>query len=396
MKQQTLTALVTAKRLLDQSSVLCAVREAHSCSAGVVVLQDSVELILLACLIELGVDESQNIESLSFDHMIGQLRKLKISLPKSGVIKAMNKQRVLIKHYGQTVDPDTARNYLQVSRSAIDTLLGQLTGKTLSDVFLFELITDKECKEFLANASKAIAEGNYLDALVEARKAIFLEIESAYSIYEWRKDVDYSSLGLLAFMGLGGLNAPSYTRSKSWIDEHVNEPFDYIQLDHKRVRDDLVEWGVNTQDFWNVWRLTPVVFRGSKDDAWQIRKEPKFYGSGATFENARYCLDTAIHIILKKQDHFDLIKHLRGSAGAEFSVVTTSDPTMVYAKASSDAPLRDQVEAGIELPVLAVVPGLANSGLFLQVRHFSNEYPANFTGYVLVEDTDIAKQKGKE
>lgn len=96
---------MTAKKILNVSETLCSIRETHDCSAGIVVLQDAVELVMLAALLELGVDEKKSLENLTFHKMIDELRIMDITVPKSGTIKAMYKHRVLIKHYGSNRGP---------------------------------------------------------------------------------------------------------------------------------------------------------------------------------------------------------------------------------------------------------------------------------------------------
>jgi hypothetical protein len=59
MKSEVLDALLTARTLFDAARRQCAVRDRHIASAGLVVLQDAVELVFYACLIEMGVDESK-------------------------------------------------------------------------------------------------------------------------------------------------------------------------------------------------------------------------------------------------------------------------------------------------------------------------------------------------
>ncbi|TON43389.1 hypothetical protein CGH56_26195, partial [Vibrio parahaemolyticus] len=71
----------------------------HSCTAGIILLQDFVELVVLAVLDEVDINETKNIESKSFDELLGELKKNKIKVIKSGTIKALNKQRVIAKHY---------------------------------------------------------------------------------------------------------------------------------------------------------------------------------------------------------------------------------------------------------------------------------------------------------
>src|SRR3989442_13071781 len=99
MKETTVNSLVVARTLFEQASSLCTSDDRHLASAGLVVLQDALELAFYALLIERGVDETKNLESKSFDELVGELKKEGVSVPKSGTLKALNKQRVLTKHY---------------------------------------------------------------------------------------------------------------------------------------------------------------------------------------------------------------------------------------------------------------------------------------------------------
>ena len=56
-------------------------------------------MVFYALLIESDVDEAKNLEGKSFDELIGELKKAGVPVPKSGTMKALNKQRILTKHY---------------------------------------------------------------------------------------------------------------------------------------------------------------------------------------------------------------------------------------------------------------------------------------------------------
>ena len=389
MKDEVLAALITARRLLTASEALCSIRESHAASAGVVVLQDAVELVLLGALIELGVDEERSLESLSFSEMISALRRRKVTVPKSGTIKAMNKQRVLVKHYGQTVDPDTARRYFSASRVCVDGVLQHVLGKSLAELFLHELVANAETKECLTLAQLALDETRYFEAMVEIRKALFIEIEGDYAIHGWRDRPSSDPMDLLSNFTRGGMKAPYYMRNKEWIAVNVREPFHYVQLDHGQVRIDLVEWGANTQDFWNLWRLTPPVFRADKESDWQVKRDPQRFAEGAVEANVRYCLDAVIALILKKQEHFDLAKHLSGTTAGNVEVTACADPTNVYTKATTDSELAGTVSRGTKMHVSSVVPGLGTDDTFVYV--FSSERVQRVVfGYVSMSDIQEA------
>jgi hypothetical protein len=227
MKNEVLHSLLTAKVLFYEAQDLCVVEDRFNASSGLIILQDALELIFLATLIEIGVDEVKALESFSFDQLIGELKKNNIKVPKSGTLKALNKQRVVIKHYGQVAEPGTASNYLEIAQQSIDEVLTQVFDKTLQEIMLHELIRDEEIKGYLTEACEALDQNKFFKSLVSIRKAIFVAIEIQYCIYDWR-DVNQSEpLGFLGF-GRNGRNAPWHTRNKKWIKEKVRNPFDYI------------------------------------------------------------------------------------------------------------------------------------------------------------------------
>jgi len=303
VKPITIHSLITARILYDEAKGLIDSSDRHMCSAGLLLLQDALEIIFLTLLTERDVDEQKRLESKSFDELIGELRKSGVKVPKSGTLKALNKQRVITKHYAQLAEPVTVRNYADAAEMVIESVVPQVLGKTLHEIFLSDFLEDGESKDFLNNATMLIQGEKYLEALIEIRKAIFVEIENEYAIHRW-EDMEQgkTGFGLLAF-GKGGLKAPYWTRNKEWIEKHVKEPIDYVQVDHERLRLDAMEWGLNTAELENLRRLTPDVFRSEKDAEWHIKYNIEFPPNEATNENAKYCLDRAISILLRKQEH---------------------------------------------------------------------------------------------
>jgi flagellar biosynthesis regulator FlbT len=381
MKTEALHTLITARVLFDSAHRLCTVDDKHAASAGLVILQDAVELIFYACLIEKESDEKGALERLSFDQLIGELNKTKVRVKKSGTLKAMNKQRVIVKHYGQLAEPTIVRHYFDVTQAVVDDLLQQVFGGTLYGILLYDMIKDGEVREYLATAEKLIDARKFFDALIEIRKAIFLEVERDYSIAGW-KDVPRGSMDVVMGLTKGGLKAPHWCRNKEWIDENVKNPFDYIQLDHECMRNDLLEWGVSTQDYWNLWRLTPSVFRESKDSEWLIKRDIQRRLYAPTEQNARYCLDRAFSLILKKREHLDLIRQLSYEGINSFMVRLKCDQPL-YEKASTSSTVVGTLQKGKAYSVNGFVPGLSDAAEFASIFHFEREEPkAVYFGYI--------------
>lgn len=303
MKQDTVHSLLAAKILLDEARSLISSSNQYACSAGLIFLQDALEIVFLASLRELGVDQTKNIESFTFDQLIGELVAHEVKVPKSGTLKALNKQRVIVKHYGQVADPVSTLSYLNSANESTSAILRQVVGKEINDIFLTDLLPDgHQAKAHLTDASRLIDEGHYYEALIETRKAYFVEIEAEYCIYMWR-DVSSATPHYWMRIGMRGTKAPWHTRNQEWIAQHVHQPSDYIQIDADRFRMDAVEWGVNTADLHNISQLTPQAFQLEPQGAWHTRAVNGFKENMATLQNARYCLDRMIAVTYKKHIH---------------------------------------------------------------------------------------------
>lgn len=388
MKPSTIHSLITAKAIYYEAKPLIDAGNKYSSSAGLILLQDSIELVLLSLLTELGIDEQKNLESKSFDELLGELRKAGITVPKIGTIKALNKQRVIIKHYGQLAEPATVSNYSQAADILIESIMTQVIGKTIQEMFITDLLPECEAKEFLKSAIKLKEEKKYLEALIETRKAFFVEYEYDYAIHKWSDvdETDKQSWGLALF-GRGGLNAPYLTRNKQWIDKNVKTPIDYIQIDHEKMRLHAMEWGVSTSEFDNLRRLTPGVFRASKDSKWQVDYNVEFPPNEANEQNCNYCLDIAINIIRKKKEHEHSRRWPRKEKPFDPPTIYIGHP--VFAKARRDSEIVHNISKDFEYAVHQVVTGFDADEEYFYISgneppDESSKYGKNhFWGYLL-------------
>lgn len=119
MKTSTLNTLLVAKAIFKKTKSLVNSGDKHSCTAGIILLQDFVELVVLAVLDELDKNEQRNLESKSFDELLGELKKLNVPVIKSGTIKGLNKQRVISKHYGQLSEPASVITYFNAAENFV-------------------------------------------------------------------------------------------------------------------------------------------------------------------------------------------------------------------------------------------------------------------------------------
>lgn len=303
MKQETVHALITAKTIFDEASQLVSLANQHTCSAGLIFLQDALEIVFLSCLKEIDADKDKNLESLSFDQLIGELGSRGIKVPRSGALKALNKQRIIVKHYGQLTDAISTATYLNIANDAISATLKQVIGKDLTDVFLSDLLPDNHrLQPHLQLAANLIEKKDFFGALLETRKAYFLEIESDYCIYQW-KDISNTTPNYWMRLLIGGWKAPFHTRNKEWISANVKEPIDYVQIDADRFRMDAIEWGISTSDLHNISQLTPQAVQFEHNGPWHTKIDQGYRENIATPLNARYCLDRMIYVAFKKHQH---------------------------------------------------------------------------------------------
>lgn len=385
MKEETVRTLITARALFESANPLCLSENTTTASAGLIILQDAIELVFIACLRELSVDEERDIDDLGISGMLKELTKKSVHIIKQDKIKALNKQRVIVKHHGQHADIATVREYHATVVEVVDDLLRKVVGQPLDEIMLHQLILSDETRKVVQEAVAAIEQENWFEALAAVRMAIFLEIETEYNIYDWKDyDDNDTNLGIFAFMFKGGRKAPWHTRKKQWIEKNVRTPFDYIQLDHEKLKIDLIEWGVPTQDFWNIWRLTPKVFQRTKKSDW-VKEGEVVKHLAATEENAKYCLDRALSIILKKQMHLDSRKWIRDTA--RFIQVRVTSEQKIYETASLNSAIIGSVPANTIYDADLFTPSLDldTDDEFVRIRNLNEEdqNPEWFQGYVL-------------
>ncbi|AVU77447.1 MULTISPECIES: hypothetical protein [Pseudomonas] len=391
MLESTLHSLIVARTLLEQADPLCSTEDRYLASTGLIVLQDVLEAVLYALLLERGIDDEKNLERKSFDELLGELKAAGVTVPRSGTLKALNKQRVLVKHYAQLAEPAMVRTYYAAAQEAISSMTLAVLGQTLRDLFIANLLHDAESKIFLKAAEQAIKERRYLDALIETRKAIFVEFEEEYSIYGWRDYDDKKQEGILSSAARGGWRAPIWTRNSEWIEKNVKVPTDYVQIDQQNWRLQAMELGIHTVELHNLQRLTPSVFRMGRNQGWSITYDVSFGTSNGTDSNARYCLDRAVSIILKKQQH--------GSARREPSQNIPFDPPPIYLghtlhkRPAIDSPSIHVVQEGFNYFTRRVVGGFDPAERFFEVFAESEKQsdktllggPAEFaSGYLLI------------
>jgi len=387
MKPSTLSTLMVAKSIYGETKYLVNSGDKHSCTAGIILLQDFVELVVLAALDELDVDEQRNLESKSFDELLGELKRQGVKIIKSGTIKALNKQRVISKHYGQLAEPASVVNYYTTAVMFVDHLLKDVVGSTLQEIFLTDILKDGVVKDAVKGAISLSEENKYLDALVALRKAFFISYEYEYSIYVWRNQDKNALSGLLGLGFGGGMKAHYWTRNSEWINENVKKPIDYVQINHEQLKIDCMEWGVSTVDIENFRRLTPEIIK-TEEGVWHTDYDPNFVANETTKENFNFCLDIVLDFLLKKQEFDSSKKWPKREKSIPAPPIYIGKP--LYEKPDQASQILHYVQENYFYRVDRIVTGFNHAERYLYVFLYQEDAetksPKNHTwGYLLNE-----------
>lgn len=367
LNQNTVHALMVAKTLLAHLRPLCTSSDRYLATAGLIALQDALELVVFGSLMVLGVDEERSLKKVSFDELLGELRRKGIKIPNLTKLKSLNEQRVLAKHAGEVAEPVTVRSFHDAALRAIDSITLQVLGKSLTDFFVCDVVTQGKTREHLKASALAIDEGRFLDSMVACRKAFYLAFEKPYDISGWS---DFGVFGVPTTLDLlrrGGLKAPEYMRNREWIEHNVIVPTDYVQVDSERWRLDALELGISTADLANVRALTPSVYRAKNED-WFVVHRLAIDDSEAM---ARRCFDLVLTCVLKKQEH--LQRHESPSLDLELVQHSEFGLGVLRARPQDEAEVIHTIQTGYSYQVGRVITVESSASVFHEVR----AYPAD-------------------
>jgi hypothetical protein len=359
MTQSILNKLLLARRLnalaMENSN---AVNDISLC-IGINLLQDAVESFLLAVAEYVDADFKSNV---TFDKYF-DLINAKIApktLPFQTRLVALNKLRVNSKHYG-LIPAKSEVDKLQITvREFFDEVASSILERSFATISLIDLLRDDEAKELLGEAENAFVTGNFENCLIGCRKAIFVRIESKYDISPFETDEKIGGLGLYLFS-----RAPFYARNKEYIENNVTEPTDFIVFDHNDLEMDLMTMGIDSVSFWNVWRLTPDVFRRKAGDEWIIKKEFSKLENKGILERAEYVLDTTINLFVTADQKFAKTK---SPEFRDYKVTLRQGNIPIYKKADTKSELFAMTPSGLtQLPVDYIVPALNGTGNFYHI-----------------------------
>jgi len=389
MKPSTLNTLLVAKSIYGELKDLVNSGDKYTCTAGIILLQDFVELVVLAVLDELDADEQRALEAMPFDQLLGELKKKKVRVIKLGTIKALNKQRVISKHYGQLAEVASVLNYFNVAIKFVDTLLEDVIGAKLNEIFLTDILKDGAVKTEIKKSIDFSNNDKFLKALIGLRKAFYIAYEYDYCVYNFRShDQSREGLtGLISFLP-GGIKAPFWAKDMQWIEKNVFKPVDYVQINIDQLKTDCMEYGISTVDIENFRRLTPGVVK-TNEDTWHYEYSTTLIANELNRENFNYCLDLLLDFLLKKQKFDSSIKFPK-------TINSMPPPPIYIGKSIYNKPSQTSNQIGVVKEkyyynVDSIVSGFDASEKYLFVHLYPQESQSiiegHIWGYLLVEES---------
>ena len=379
MEIETIRRVSLARHLFELATSSLRSKNDLHLFAAVNLAQDAVEAFLIALADHLHVAFDQNTKFDKYFSLIDE--RIKPSeLPFRAKLLRLNRLRVDSKHHGIQPARDECERLITSAQEFMDEASSTHFGAPFATISAIDLLEETESRQHLAEAKLSLENGNREACVISCRKAIYAEVERYYDISAY---IDGEPKGMLA----AETSAPYYARSKDYIDKHVNDPTDYIVLDHAAVDRDLLTRGVDPTDFWNVWRLTPEVFK-AKDGAWYVRREFSKVDPVALIENASYVFAAALDVVLSIHTHR---RSVRTQTFNRYYVELARSDVPVYAKADRTSPITITVPSGLSrLDANFSVPGLNDEGPYWYVFHFGN---GNFISGFIHND-DVARSEG--
>ena len=132
-----------------------------------------------------------------------------------------------------------------------------------------------------------------------------------------------------------------------------------------------MELGIHTVELSNLQILTPKVFRASRTAGWSVTYDANFPCSNANDANTRYCLDRAVWIILKKQEHFATRR--KPAKDVSFDPPPIYIDRVVFMKPSTQSTELHIVSKGFTYRIHRIVGGFDPSEKFYEISAESEE-----------------------
>lgn len=356
-----------------------AIENPEKIGAGIVLLQDSTELFLIATCEHLDISLEDHIV---FDKYFVKLKeKIGEEIPLKKQMLLLNKQRINIKHYGFLPHIDNCKNFPDTVKTFFMELSTRYMYINFESITLVDLLKEGEIKELLKQAETYLKSGDYKNCQISCRKALYLTFEKGFDIRPFEKEENPSH----TFSFLMSC-APSFAKNKRYIEEKVKDPTDYIVYDSNELEKDLLLYGTLPMDFWNIWRITPQIYYYEDSKEWIIKDQgDEFYNK----DDAEYCFRKTIDLLLCRQRYAGQEKYSKTN---RTTFITTRKKIRVFEKASLNSTVKFESEDGpYTVWNRGKIRGLDDKKYYFHIVHiFEKENKKIYlSGYIREDDIEI-------
>lgn len=362
MDIETVRRLNLARHLYELGTAsLRNANDIHLFSA-VNLLQDAIEAFLIAVADHVGADIDQNTR---FDKYFIQINA-KISpkeLPFKSKLIRLNRIRVDSKHYGIQPARDECERLAISVHEFFDEVSSSVLDVNFSTISTIDLLQDGETKNVLLEAKSALEAGDFSTCAINCRKALYLEIEHQYDISAYKEG---EPIGLLAAY----TKAPFFARTKQYIEERVENPTDFIVYDHSSVNEDLLTNGADSTTYWNIWRLTPEVYK-DKSGKWIVKYDFGKLDNRILSDKIDYIFSATLDVVLSIHRTRMATQWIERG---KYFIELTQEKVPLYKKADKSSEVIDYTPSGMtRIDTDYRVDGLDDDGPYWHVSHFEKD-----------------------
>ena len=350
-------------------------------AVGIILLQDAVEIFLSAVCEHLNIEMTgrENFYDY-FDKIEKHIKNKGNPLPLKKQMSILNKQRVNIKHFCILPDIEECKYFNNDVKLFFSELSLRFFNRDIDSISLVDLIDDVNAREYLKKAENDLEKCRYKDCQISCRKALYILFEQLY-------DIRYIE-GESRFADISMSSREAKRKYKEKIDKEVFNPIDFIKIDHEKIKNELMEMGIEYITYKNLMRkLTPSVYYYKEKKKWVVMKD-LLYRIEYNRENAYYCFKNTVHIILEMQRYKNKEKWWKEEGGITTITGLTAN---VYKKASKKSSVDYVLKSTLKYYLLIEcrIKGLDNDTCFYSVA--GNESGKEFgyldvSGYICEDD----------
>jgi len=325
-------------------------------AVGIILLQDAVEIFLSAVCEHLNIEMTGRENFYEYFNKIEKHEKNKgNSLPLKKQMIILNKQRVNIKHFCILPDIEECKYFDNDVKLFFSELSLRFFNQDIDSISLVDLIDDLNLRKYLKQAENDLDKCRYEDCQINCRKALYMVFEKQY---DTRYIGDESNLDVLF-----DFDEKKYQEE---IEKTVFNPIDFIKIRQGRIKDELIEIGIEYITYENLMeKLTPKVYFYKEKNKWAIMKDLQ-YRVEYNRENAYYCLNNTVNIILQRQRYKNKVKWWSEKGNPK---ELTGLSINIYEKASKKSNIVHTLKSSLEYTFLInfKINGLDSDSFFYSV-----------------------------